>query len=158
VYISPWCWAALNVELSGWLSAWYLSIFSVDWVRQRGRAREVRESRVSERIKPSQSDGWCDKRWKRSRLAEWRTRPMNCGREGSCPHQSSRGERGDGSLRPQQFACGLQQWTRECGHELCVCVCVWRDTGSPNRVNVANAHPVRVCGACVERGLERQGG
>jgi hypothetical protein len=43
----------MSVQLSRRLSAW-LSIFSVDRVRQ--HAREARESRVSERIKPSQSD------------------------------------------------------------------------------------------------------
>jgi len=87
---------------------------------------------VSERIKPSQSDGWCGKR---SRSAG---HPMNCGREGSCPHRSSRVQEGG---RPQQFACAQDEGA-------------WPCAGWPSRVVSTRCGPP--C-ACVESGSVRQG-
>jgi hypothetical protein len=92
--------------------------------------------RRERQIKPSQSDGWRGKRWTTLKSAEWRTHPMNCGREGSCPQEC---KRGDGSVRPQTFACALQLTTARGSVAMscvCVCVCVWRENGWTTLIEV----------------------
>ena len=63
---------------------------------------------------------------------------MNCGREGSCPHRSSRVQEGG---RPQQFACAQDEGA-------------WPCAGWPSRVVSTRCGPP--C-ACVESGSVRQG-